>query len=85
MVWWYKDSGFVLFIAFILGGSLLWEVCAVEKKGTVKTMNVQTHDFETNDGLVVKKEKKHTTTIKHKDAGPTSSKGQRKQMKELCE
>jgi hypothetical protein len=57
---------------------------AQANKGTVKETNVVSHDFETNDGMVVKKEKKHTTTIKPKGVA-VSSKGQQKQMKELCE
>jgi hypothetical protein len=57
---------------------------AQANKGTVKATNVVSHDFETNDGMVVKKEKKHTTTIKPKGVS-VASRNQQKQMKELCE
>lgn len=58
-----------------------------ENKGVVKMTKTQLHEFASTDtkGLPVqvKKEKKHTTTIKHKDDGPVASKGQRKQMADL--
>ena len=57
-----------------------------ENKGVLKMTHSEMHDYASTDtkGLPVKvkKEKKHTTTIKHDD-GPKASAGQRKQINSL--
>jgi hypothetical protein len=57
-----------------------------QNQGVVKMTKSQLHDFATTDKkglpIKVKKEKKHTTTIKH-DSGPAAPKDQQKQIREL--